>query len=208
MKNFYVSVAGVMGSGKTTMCNFLAKELGFNLFEEKVNENPYLASYYEEPKKWAFKSQLFYLQEKTSQLEEVKKLLAAKSVIQDTPIYQDGFSYAQAQKILGYMNDDEYQTYLKHLHAALPTLPAPDMIVQLDAPAEVLEARIRERARPYEKAVDKTYLELLSKLQNEWIGKHPHLKIIRVRTDDKENDLLLNEKYRQEFIRKIKTALV
>lgn len=206
-KNYYVSVAGVMGSGKTTLTNLLAKELGFHFFEEAVNKNPYLASYYQNPKSWAFKSQSFYLQEKISQLHKVQELLKDKSVVQDTPIYQDCFSYAQAQKVLGYMSDDEYQKYLQFFHSHINTLPAADLIVQLDAPLEILEARVKKRARDFEKAVDRSYLQLLCNLQNQWIDAQSSLNIIKVPTDDQNYDILRNPSYQQEIIKKIKSAL-
>lgn len=197
-----------MGSGKTTFCNLLSKELGFPLFEEKVSENPYLANYYKEPHKWAFKSQLFYLKEKISQLTEIQDLLREKSVIQDTPIYQDCFSYAFAQKSLGYMTDAEYEEYLSFFNSQLGALPAPHLIVQLDAPVDVLEARIKKRARSFEKAVDRTYLQLLAQLQNEWIERHSGtLNILKVHTDNEAHDLVGNADYCESVLRKIKKSL-
>jgi len=196
-----------MGSGKTTMCTLLAKEFGFSLFEEKVNENPYLTNYYEEPHKWAYKSQLFYLQEKIAQLMEVKELLLTKHVVQDTPIYQDCFSYAYAQKLLGYMNEEEYANYLQFFSFNLPSLPAPHVIVQLDAPVSVLVERIKKRARTYEQAIDKSYLEMLSKLQQDWVTQHAQLNVVRIPVDNDQCDILGNETYRKECIQKIKQSL-
>lgn len=206
-KKSYISVSGVMGSGKTTFTRLISRALTIPLFEEKVNENPYLAKYYAEPHKWAFKSQLFYLEEKIGQLLEVKRLLAESSVVQDTPIYQDSFSYARAQKLLGYMSDKEYDTYLDFLHSRMPALPTPHLIVQLDAPVAVLEERIKARARSFEQSIDRTYLELLVKLQNEWIENHPRLNVVRISTDQETHDLLVNDAYRGEVIEKIKSAL-
>jgi deoxyadenosine/deoxycytidine kinase len=207
-KNFYISVSGVMGSGKTTFANLLAKELGFPLFEEKVNENPYLADYYQEPHRWAFKSQLFYLEEKISQLREIQELLTRTSVIQDTPVYQDCFSYAHAQKFLGYMTDAEYAQYLSFFASHLPSLPVPHLIIQLDAPVEVLEERIQRRARSFEKTIDRTYLQLLAKLQNDWIAEHSSaLNILKVHTDNDSRDISANPAYQKELIAKIRTSL-
>lgn len=205
--NFYLSVSGVMGSGKTTFSRLLAKELGVHLFEEKVNENPYLANYYAEPHKWAFKSQLFYLKEKIGQLLKVKELLSVGSIVQDTPIYQDSLSYARAQKLLGYMNDEEYAEYLDVLHSHLPSLPMPHLIVQLDAPLHILEERIQKRARSFERSIDPSYLELLLKLQNEWLTERPELKVMRIATDNSAHDIAQNAAYQKEILENIKSAL-
>lgn len=74
-RNLYIAVAGVMGSGKTTACRLLARELGIRLFEEKAEENRFLPLFYEDPRRWAFALQLFCLAEKIGQLEEIKNAL-------------------------------------------------------------------------------------------------------------------------------------
>ncbi|HEY4519909.1 MAG TPA: deoxynucleoside kinase [Candidatus Paceibacterota bacterium] len=199
--NVYISVSGVMGSGKTTFCRILAKKFGFHLMQEKVDQNPYLAKYYQEPHRWAFKSQVFYLIEKVAQLQETERLLQHTSVVQDTPIYQDSFSYARAQKFLGYMTNAEYDEYLSLLQAYLPKLLKPDLIIHLDAPLDTLEKRIRQRARNFEKTIDRTYLQLLQKLQSDWIQQHSStIHIITIPTDNVTHDITLDPKYQTEVL--------
>lgn len=197
-----------MGSGKTTMSKLLADHLGLHLFEEKVAENIFLPNYYQDPKKWAFYSQIFYLREKASQISKVKNLLSSNSVIQDTPIYQDAFAYAKAQKLLGYMTDEEHDLYLKFFEALHKDLPIPDLIVQLDASVPTLESRIRQRGREYEKSITAEYLKLLSDLQEEWIANNSHLRVVRISTDNPAKNILTNESYKQEFLNNIKTAVI
>lgn len=198
-QNIYISVSGVMGSGKTTFCRVLAKKFGFHLLQENVDQNPYLAKYYQEPHRWAFKSQVFYLIEKVAQLQEVERLLLHTSVVQDTPIYQDSFSYARAQKFLGYMTNAEYDEYLSLLQAYLPKLMKPHLIVHLDAPLDTLEKRIRQRARNFEKTIDRTYLQLLQKLQGDWIQQHSSvIPIVTISTDNSNHDIILDPKYQAE----------
>src|SRR3990172_2702213 len=164
-KNFYISISGVMGSGKTTVSRLIAKEFGFNLLEENFQENIYLPRYYEDPKSWAFHSQLFYLREKTAQLLKLKELLGYQNVVQDTPIYQDVFTYAKAQTVLGYMNESEHALYHKFFDLIREELPHPDLIIQLDASIPTIVERIKRRGRDFEKKIDMDYLELLSRLQ-------------------------------------------
>lgn len=206
-ENVYLSVAGVMGSGKTTVSRLISKALGFHLLEEQASENHFLPLYYGEPQKWALHSQLFYLREKAAQLKQAGKLLNSQSVVQDTPIYQDCFTYAAAQKSLGYLTDAEHTLYQRFFELLVDGLPAPHLIVQLDASPTVLLARIKKRDRVYEKSVTRDYLELLSGLQEEWISAHPEINILRVVTDNHLYDVLQNAVYQKTILQKIKVAL-
>lgn len=205
-KNFYISISGVMGAGKTTFSRNLAKELGWHFFEEQVNKNTFLPLYYQDPKRWALHSQIFYLKEKVNQLSEIKKLLTATNVVQDTPIYQDCFTYAKAQHLLGYMNDDEHELYLKLFETYHQNLPKPRLIIELQTSVPTLQNRIKKRARNFEKLIENSYLALLAKLQKEWIAAHPRLKVITIKVDNNKFDLEKNP-YRSEVLEKIKSAL-
>ena len=195
-----------MGSGKTTLSNILARELGFHLLEEKVKENIFLPLYYQDPKQWALYSQIFCLKKKIDQLTHVKELLATSSVVQDTPIYQDCFTYAKAQHALEYMSQKEYTSYLDIFNTYHATLPIPHLIVQINASVPTLEARIKMRAREFEKPVDAQYLTLLSELQKAWITHHPHLRVLEIDTDDEKQNLV-DISYQKEVIERVKSAI-
>jgi len=204
-QNYYISVAGVMGSGKTTASQLLADELGFPLFAEPADENVFLPLFYKEPKRWAFHVQLNYLRDRAHHLMKIKDLLQETSVVQDGPIYQDYFTYGKAQQILGYMSPEEFALYEKYFNEFSRDLPVPHIIVQLDASLATLAERIQKRARDYEAGIDMRYVELLSELQQDWIRNHPHLRVVRVNTD--HLDLTENQNHRQEFVHMIKKLL-
>ena len=205
-KNICISVAGVMGSGKTTMAKLIAQELGHELFEERVKENIFLPLYYKDPKRWALHSQFFYLKEKMSQLKVIGGLLDIMNVVQDVPVYQDAFAYAKAQHQLGYMSKKEYKLYLSLLDTYKDTLPTPDLIVQLNASTPSLLGRIKKRARPYEKTIDPEYLDLLSNLQKQWITEHKHLNVFEVDTDNPEYNIT-EEKGKNNLIKSLKKKI-
>lgn len=205
--NRYISVSGVMGSGKTTLCNLLSKELGIPVIEENFKENIFLPLYYEDPKSWALHSQLFCLKEKAAQLMRLKNMVAKSSVIQDTPIYQDVFAYAEAQKVLGYMSDREYELYHQFYKSYLKEIPEPHLIVQLEVSVPTLSERIKKRGRPFEKSIGAEYLALLAKLQKKWIKKHSRIPVITVKNDGGKYDILNDAEYRGRIIKQIKKAL-
>lgn len=185
-----------MGSGKTTASKLLAESLGFKLFEEQVSENKFLPLYYKDPTRWSLQSQLFYLHEKVKQLKDIGTLLKGNSIIQDSPIYQDYFTYAKAQYILGHMTHDEFDLYEKYFNTIQDNIVVPDLIIQLNTLVHTLQNRIMLRDRVYEKTIDKSYLELLSRLQKEWVNSFTHTKILVIDTDSIN---LVNDLQQQKF---------
>ncbi|MDP3962932.1 MAG: deoxynucleoside kinase [bacterium] len=203
--NLYVSISGVMGSGKTTATKLLADHLELHLFEEDADRNTFLPLYYNDPRRWALHSQLFYLREKFAQLAKIKLLLEHTPVVQDSPLYQDYHTYTKAQHTLGNMDEAEFELYERFFHTLHDHAPVPDLIVQLDASADSLMRRIHERARGYELAVEHAYVALLARLQEQWIENHGHLNIFRIDTNDL--DLVRNRAHQQQFIEAVKDRM-
>ncbi|KKR02750.1 MAG: deoxynucleoside kinase [Microgenomates group bacterium GW2011_GWC1_39_12] len=174
---------GAIGSGKTTAARFLAKALKFQLLEENFGENAFLSRFYSDMKRWAFHSQTFFLMEKITQMLETKKLLDKTSIIQDTPIQQDAFSYAKAQHVLGNIDDAEWKLYLKIYYSFEPLFPKPDLIVFLETSIGEIEKRIDARGREYEKKIPQSYLELLDMLNRKWVSEQKEIPVLTIQTD-------------------------
>ena len=65
MKKF-IAVAGNIGVGKSTLVTLLSERLGWKPFFEPVEENPYLADFYQDMRSWAFHSQIYFLDAPTA----------------------------------------------------------------------------------------------------------------------------------------------
>jgi len=182
-KTFYISVMGTMGSGKTTVAKLLAREFGFRLLMENFGENAFLPRFYQDMNRWAFHSQTFFLMEKISQMLETPKILEKYSVVQDTPIQQDAFSYAKAQHVLGHIDDAEWRLYQKIYKSFEPYFPKPDLIVYLDTSMSALQDRIGKRGREYEQKIPQSYLELLDMLNHKWIEDNKDCRVLSIQTD-------------------------
>ncbi len=174
---------GTMGSGKTTVAKILAKECKFQLLEENFGENAFLPRFYQDMKRWAFHSQTFFLMEKINQMLETPKLLEKRSVVQDTPIEQDAFSYAKAQHVLGNMDDTEWRLYLKIYRSFEPYFPKPDLIVYLETSVPAMADRIEKRGRGYEQKIPASYLELLDMLNHKWLSENKSIPTVTIETD-------------------------
>lgn len=174
---------GTLGSGKTTVSRLLAKELKFHLLEENFGENAFLPRFYQDMKRWAFHSQAFFLMEKITQMLETTKLLDKHSVIQDTPIQQDAFSYAKAQHVLGNIDDAEWKLYLKIYYSFEPYFPKLNLIVFLETSVSSLADRIESRGRGYEQKIPQSYLELLDMLNHKWLSDNKKIPLLTIETD-------------------------
>lgn len=174
---------GTMGSGKTTAARLLARSLKFQLLEEQFGENAFLSRFYNDMKRWAFHSQTFFLMEKITQMLDTCRLLEKTSIIQDTPIQQDAFSYAKAQHVLGNIDDAEWKLYQKIYYSFEPLFPKPDCIVYLETSLPHIAKRIASRGRGYEKEIPQSYLELLDMLNHKWMTEQKTIPVLSVDTD-------------------------
>lgn len=182
-KSKYIAVMGTMGSGKTTLSKLVAKELGFHLLEENFGENAFLSRFYKEMPRWAFHSQTFFLMEKINQMLETPKLLDKYSVVQDTPITQDVFSYAKAQYVLGNIDEAEWKLYQKIYKSFEPYFAGIDLIIYLETPVNIIHDRISKRARDYEQKIPQSYLELLDMLNHKWLSENKNFNVLKIETD-------------------------
>jgi len=173
---------GTMGSGKTTVTRLLSKSLHIHMLEEHFGDNAFLPRFYDDMKRWAFHSQTFFLMEKISQILDAKQLLAKTSVIQDTPIEQDVFSYAKAQHVLGNMDDAEWKLYQKIFHSFESQFPPLSLLVYLETSLPVIEKRITNRGRGFEKEIPLSYITLLDTLNKDWL-KERDIPVVTINTD-------------------------
>jgi len=182
-KHVYLSVMGTLGSGKTTAARLIAKEFGFTLLEENFGENAFLPRFYDDMKRWAFHSQTFFLMEKITQMLETKQLLVRTSIVQDTPIQQDAYSYAKAQHVLGNIDDAEWKLYQKIYKSFEQYIPKPDLIVYLETSIPAIAERVEQRGRQYEQKIPMSYLELLDMLNHKWLSENKSISVLTIETD-------------------------
>jgi deoxyadenosine/deoxycytidine kinase len=196
---------GTMGSGKTTAARLIAKELRFKLLEENFGENAFLPRFYKDMNRWAFHSQTFFLMEKITQTLETPKFLRNESVVQDTPIQQDVFSYAKAQHVLGHIDDAEWRLYQKIYKSFEPYFPNPDLIVYLETSLTAISDRITSRGRGYEQAIPQSYLELLDMLNHKWLSENRIIPVLKIETDGL--NIVTSKKAQKDLIKSIKARL-
>ena len=137
----YIAIEGPIGVGKTALAERLATRLDAALILEET-ENPFLADFYGGRAGAALQAQLFYLLNRHRQQLTLRQGdLFAQTTIADYVFDRD--------KIFAYLNldDNELFIYQRLFDLLVRDVPPPDLVVYLQAPADVLIRRIRERAK-------------------------------------------------------------
>lgn len=187
----YVAVAGNMGSGKSTLVQFLCRRYPeIRPFYERNEENPYLADFYRDMGRWALHSQLYFLTLKFRTHQELDA--CPQTVIQDRTIYEDAEVFAENLHRRGFLTGRDYEAYRLLYGTVTRSINPPDLLIYLKSNLRTIRKRIRLRGRSYEEAVDPAYLRDLNRLYNRWIDRYTHSPVLVLDVDrlDFLNDLV------------------
>jgi len=150
----YIAVEGPIGAGKSSLAELLAAELGARLVCENPGENPFLASFYKDPRRFALSTQLFFLLQRYGQQSEFLQggLFEQGGLVSDYLFAKDRLFATLT------LSAEELALYDRVYQALRPRVATPDLVVYLQARTEVLLARIDKRGRPEEKTIRTDYL--------------------------------------------------
>lgn len=178
----FVAIAGNVGVGKSTLTALLSQRLGWMPFPEAVDDNPYLADFYGDMRRWSFHSQIFFL---SRRLRHHRQLLDhPTSVVQDRSVYEDAEIFARNLYNQGHMEARDYTSYRELYEVLTGFLPPPDLVVYLRASVNTLLYRIHRRGRDYEQDISPEYLNQLNGLYEDWIQRFDLCPVLTVPADD------------------------
>ncbi len=177
-----VVVAGNIGAGKTSLTERIGERLGWRTDFESVADNPYLPDFYTDMRAWSFHLQIYFLGHRAEQYLEASKDL--RPAILDRSIYEDAYIFARALHHMGNLSERDYLAYRHLFDLVMSGLPAPNLLVYLKCPAEILMARIHRRARNIETGISCEYLSLLDSFYEEWLRAYDLSPVLTIRTDD------------------------
>ena len=195
----YIAIEGAIGVGKTSLAKILANQFGWRLVQEEVGHNPFLERFYENPKKFAFQTQLFFLLSRyRHQRELAQGNLFEKGVVSDYVLAKD--------KIFALINleDDEVSLYDSIYKLLVPTVPRPDLVIYLQARPEVLLNRVRKRGVEYERNISLDYLKALSDAYNEYFFHYNETPLLVVNTS--EIDFVESPRDLEHLVREVKSV--
>lgn len=160
-RKLFVAMAGNIGAGKTTAAKMISSAFGYELFDEPVVDNRFLAHYYGDMKRWSFTLQLEFLIKRVQHHELIHQV--PKSCIQDRTLYEDPEVFAKYLHGLGNMSNDELDLYHEYFERLNRQLHKPDKTICFVVPqVDTLLERIRMRGRAEEKDIPHSFLEGLN----------------------------------------------
>jgi deoxyadenosine/deoxycytidine kinase len=177
-----VLIAGNIGAGKTSLAERLGARLGWRAAFESVADNPYLAEFYADMRRWSFHLQVFFLGHRAQQHLDLAR--DPRSAIADRSIYEDAYIFARALHHLGNLSERDYQSFRTVFDLVVSALPRPDLLLYLHAPTPVLVERIRSRGRGIESGITAEYLALLESFYEEWLRVFDLCPVLTLRTHD------------------------
>lgn len=184
-----IVLAGMIGIGKTTWTRELSNFLGTEAFYESVNDNPILDKFYEDPKKWGFSLQIYFLNKR---FESIKQALNHNNNVLDRSIYED-LLFTKINVDEGNISPMDYEIYknlLDNMMEELKGMPkkAPDVLIYLTGSFETVLQHIQKRGREYEQIDNNPeLLEYYRKLYNsydQWFKEYDKSPKIEVNVDN------------------------
>ncbi len=183
MPRYFLVVAGNIGSGKTSLTRLMAARLGWDAFYESVDDNPYLADFYEDMKAWSFHLQVFFLGHR-AQTHRYLCCQHANSSILDRSIYEDAEIFARALFDMGNLGERDLKAYRGVYDQTIASLPAPSLMIYLRATVPTLLERIRKRARGIETGITADYLLLLNSFYEQWLERFDLCPVLTIPSDE------------------------
>jgi deoxyadenosine/deoxycytidine kinase len=159
----HIVIEGSLGVGKTSLAVMLAEKISGQTLLERTEENPFLVKFYQNPKKYRFQTQIFFLLHRYQQASEIRQIgLFKRSIISDYLFDKDRV-FARAN-----LDDNEFWLYDQLFKLLKKRITPPDLVIFLQATTDVLMKRIRMRDMEYERSISYKYLEEINQSLNEF----------------------------------------
>ncbi len=198
----YIAIEGVIGVGKTTLARLLQNTFEAEVLLEIFEENPFLSDFYADRARYAFQTQIFFLLSRYHQQNNnVPKILAdGKNLIAD-------YTFAKDALFAGInLQGDELNMYHRVHEALGEKIPKPDLLVYLQASTDMLMSRIAFRDRPYERKMERAYIDELNHAYDEFFSKpFDHTPVLKI--DSNDHDIVNNPEHLKRIENRIRETL-
>ncbi len=178
MKNLhYIAIEGVIGVGKTSLCNLFAKNMSGKELLEKHEENPFLEDFYENPQRYAFQTQMFFLLSRYRQQIEIKQQDLFHSVLIADYIFAKDRIFASLT-----LDEREYLLYDRIASLLERDITKPDLVIYLQSNTQRLMSNIQLRGRSYEKKISDDYIRSLVEAYNHYFFHYSDTPLLVIDT--------------------------
>lgn len=181
----YFAIEGVIGVGKTTLARLLQTSFEAELVLEVFEENPFLSNFYSDRARYAFQTQIFFLLSRYHQQRRniTDRLAESISVISDYTFEKDAL-FARIN-----LQGDELDMYYNVQEALAEKVTSPKLVVYLRASTDTLMRRIAQRDRPYERQMERSYIDLLNHSYDDYYLDSSHAPSVLI-IDSNELDFV------------------
>lgn len=185
-----IAIAGNIGTGKSSLVEFLTRTYGIQPFYEPNDENPYLPDFYQDMNRWSFHSQLYFLSNKFRMHQQLEQMSGV--VVLDRTIYEDAEIFATALHNMRNFTGRDWDTYWNFYQVILNAIRPPDLMIYLRCSMRTLRKRIRLRGRAMEQDIPLAYLKRLEGLYEQWLSTYQFGEVLVLETDklDYINDMV------------------
>lgn len=195
----YIAVEGPIGVGKTSLAKRLAKSFNYEILLEKSDDNPFLERFYHDPRQMALATQLFFLFQRSRQIQELRQDDMFEPVrVADFLMEKDRLFARQN------LDNDEFKLYENVYQHLTIDAPQPDLVIYLQAPVDVLLERIQKRGIPAEQLIEKQYLENLIDAYTQFFHYYDNSTLLVVNSS--EIDLVNNDEDYEQLLDYILTT--
>ncbi len=198
----YVAIEGVIGVGKTTLARLLQPAFDAEIILEVFEENPFLSDFYSDRERYAFQTQIFFLLSRYHQQRRTvhEMVSTGKNVIADYTFAKDSL-FARIN-----LKGDELEMYHKVHEALAEKIQKPDLLVYLQAATDTLMQRIALRDRPYERQMERSYINDLNLAYDEYFSKpFDHTPVLTI--DSNDLNIVQNPEHLRQAEERIRQSL-
>jgi deoxyguanosine kinase len=191
----HIVIEGPIRVGKSTLAKVLAEQLhARRIFD--ADDNPFLTDFYDEKPGSAFRAQMYFLYERH------RRLLDTGPETNPAPIVSD-FLF-EKDKIFAYLNldNEELKLYERYFEMLAPSVPAPDLVIYLQAKPEVLRKRVSKKADPAETQISPEYVEAVANAYEHFFFRYSGANLLVV--DTSEIDFVERNQDLQELLRRLR----
>lgn len=176
----FIAIEGNIGAGKTTLSELLARDWDRRLVLEQFSDNPFLPYFYEQPERYAFPVELFFMTERHKQLqtELAQTQLFGKGVVADY-FFVKTLLFARNN-----LTDEEYRLFTRLYRVLNASFPQPDLLLYLHRPVAALRANIEKRGREYERNITDEYLNEIQTAYLDYFKSHAATPVLVLELED------------------------
>ena len=196
IKGKYIVVEGPIGVGKTSLAKLLAAEFQARSVFEKVEDNPFLAKFYEDRNTHAFQNQIFFLLSRYQQ----QRTLSQQDLFNQNTVADYLFAKDKIFASIT-LSSEELALYQQIYQLLNPRVPKPDLVVYLQARPEVLYKRIKKRDKSYERNLSPEYLKEVAQAYSDFFFRYEESPLLVVNSS--KIDFVSSSEHLADLIKEI-----